>query len=116
MEKRSIYRLDKNENYWKDGRPYLDRIVGRFVPDASTAPPQWKRVKCFAAYNAVSNVEAVRLNKEKTTSQSQPTVIHDQSYGIDRVQHKGRSVYRRGGPSCHFYGDRQTVYDRHDLL
>lgn len=29
-------RLDKNENYWKKGLPYLDRVVARFVSDAST--------------------------------------------------------------------------------
>lgn len=29
-------RLDRNENYWKEGRPYLDRIVARFIADSST--------------------------------------------------------------------------------
>lgn len=28
--------FDRNENYWKDGLPYLDRIVARFIPDAAT--------------------------------------------------------------------------------
>jgi len=26
--------LDRNENYWDEGKPYLDRIVFRFVPDS----------------------------------------------------------------------------------
>lgn len=29
-------RFDRNEDYWKDGLPYLDRIVARFIPDAAT--------------------------------------------------------------------------------
>lgn len=29
-------RLDKNPNYWRDKRPFLDRIVVRFIADAST--------------------------------------------------------------------------------
>lgn len=29
-------RLERNENYWKEGLPYLDGIVVRFIPDAST--------------------------------------------------------------------------------
>jgi peptide/nickel transport system substrate-binding protein len=29
-------RFDRNEDYWKDGLPYLDRIVARFIPDPGT--------------------------------------------------------------------------------
>jgi peptide/nickel transport system substrate-binding protein len=29
-------RLDRNPDYWKPGRPYLDRIVARFVTDSAT--------------------------------------------------------------------------------
>ena len=29
-------RLDRNPDYWKQGRPYLDRIVARFIADSST--------------------------------------------------------------------------------
>lgn len=31
-----LIRLDKNPDYWREGRPYLDRIVVRFVPDGAT--------------------------------------------------------------------------------
>ena len=35
--KRGQYiRFDRNEDYWKPGLPYLDRIVARFIPDAGT--------------------------------------------------------------------------------
>ena len=35
--KRGRYiRFDRNEDYWKPGLPYLDRIVARFIPDAGT--------------------------------------------------------------------------------
>jgi peptide/nickel transport system substrate-binding protein len=29
-------RFDRNPNYWKQGQPYLDRIVARFIADSST--------------------------------------------------------------------------------
>jgi peptide/nickel transport system substrate-binding protein len=29
-------RLDRNPDYWKPGRPYLDRVVARFVADSGT--------------------------------------------------------------------------------
>lgn len=29
-------RLDRNPDYWKQGQPYLDRIVARFIADSST--------------------------------------------------------------------------------
>ena len=29
-------RFDRNPDYWKKGRPYLDRIVARFIADSST--------------------------------------------------------------------------------
>lgn len=28
--------LERNENYWKKGKPYLDKIVWKFVPDTTT--------------------------------------------------------------------------------
>jgi len=32
----SLIRLDRNADYWREGKPYLDRVVVRFVPDSST--------------------------------------------------------------------------------
>ena len=56
--------MDKNENYWQEGLPYLDRIVGRFIPDASTRTAAMENGEVlYAAYNAVPNIDAVRLKE-----------------------------------------------------
>ena len=61
-KKGQYIRLDKNENYWGDDGPYMDRIVGRFVPDASTRTAAMEKGEViYAAYNAVPNIDAVRL-------------------------------------------------------
>ncbi len=31
-----LVRLDRNPDYWRQGQPYLDRIVVRFIPDSAT--------------------------------------------------------------------------------
>ena len=68
-KKGQYIRLDKNDNYWKEGRPYIDRIVGRFVPDASTrAAAMEKGEVLYAAYNAIANIDAVRLEKRDDIS------------------------------------------------
>ena len=68
-KKGQYIRLDKNEDYWKEGRPYIDRIVGRFVPDASTrAAAMEKGEVLYAAYNAIANIDAVRLEKRDDIS------------------------------------------------
>jgi len=42
--------------------PYLDRIVGRFIPDASTRTAAMENGEVlYAAYNAIPNIDAVRL-------------------------------------------------------
>ncbi|MEK9798546.1 MAG: ABC transporter substrate-binding protein, partial [Alphaproteobacteria bacterium] len=61
-KKGQYIRLDKNENYWQEGLPYLDRIVGRFIPDASTRTAAMENGEVlYAAYNAIPNIDAVRL-------------------------------------------------------
>ena len=61
-KKGQFIRLDKNENYWKEGRPYLDRVVGRFIPDASTRTAAMENGEVlYGAYGAIPNVDAVRL-------------------------------------------------------
>ncbi len=63
-KKGQYIRLDKNEDYWEKGLPHLDRIVGRFIPDASTRTAALENGEVmYAAYNAVPNIDAVRLKK-----------------------------------------------------
>ncbi len=62
--KGQLIRLDKNENYWKEGRPYLDRIVGRIIPDASTRTAAMENGEVhYGAYGAIPNIDAVRLRE-----------------------------------------------------
>ena len=66
-KKGQYIRLDKNENYWKKGLPYLDRIVGRFIPDASTRTAAMENGEVhYGAYGAIPNVDVVRLRELPT--------------------------------------------------
>lgn len=61
-QKGQYIRLDKNENYWKEGLPYLDRLVGRFIPDASTRTAAMENEEVmYGAYGAIPNIDAIRL-------------------------------------------------------
>ena len=63
-KKGQYVRLDKNENYWREGLPYLDRIVGRFIPDASTRTAAMENGEVmYGAYGAIPNIDAVRLRE-----------------------------------------------------
>jgi len=48
-QKGQFMRLDRNPDYRKAGLPHLDRIVARFIADAGTARPQWKRRRPISA-------------------------------------------------------------------
>jgi peptide/nickel transport system substrate-binding protein len=63
-KKGQYIRLDKNRDYWKPGLPYLDRLVARFVPDASTRTAAMEKGEVhFAAYGAIPNVDVLRLKE-----------------------------------------------------
>ena len=63
-KKGQYIRLDKNENYWKEGLPYLDRVVGRIIPDASTRTAAMESGEVmYGAYGAIPNVDVVRLRE-----------------------------------------------------
>ena len=63
-KKGQYIRLDKNPNYWKEGLPYLDTIVGRFIPDASTRTAAMENGEVhYGAYGAIPNVDVVRLRE-----------------------------------------------------
>ncbi|MEM7225875.1 MAG: ABC transporter substrate-binding protein [Pseudomonadota bacterium] len=60
--KGTLIRLDKNEDYWKEGQPHLDRIVARFIPDASTRTAALEKGEAhFAALGAVPFNDAKKL-------------------------------------------------------
>jgi len=68
-KKGQYIRLDKNENYWREGLPYLDKIVGRFIPDASTRTAAMENGEVlYGAYGAIPNIDAVRLMKRDDIS------------------------------------------------
>lgn len=63
-KKGQYIRLDKNPDYWKEGLPYLDSIVGRFIPDASTRTAAMENGEVhYGAYGAIPNVDVVRLRE-----------------------------------------------------
>ena len=63
-KKGQYIRLDKNEDYWQEGKPYLDRAVARFIPDASTRTAAMENGEVhYGAYGAIPNVDVVRLRE-----------------------------------------------------
>lgn len=63
-QKGQYIRLDKNEDYWQEGKPYLDRAVARFIPDASTRTAAMENGEVhYGAYGAIPNVDVVRLRE-----------------------------------------------------
>ena len=63
-KKGQFIRLEKNENYWKEGLPYLDRLVARIIPDASTRTAAMESGEVmYGAYGAIPNVDVVRLRE-----------------------------------------------------
>jgi peptide/nickel transport system substrate-binding protein len=61
-ERGQFIRLDRNANYWQPGLPRLERIVARFVADASTRSAALETGEAhYAAYNAVNNADVARL-------------------------------------------------------
>ncbi len=63
-KKGQYIRLDKNEDYWREGLPLLDRAVARFIPDASTRTAAMENGEVhYGAYGAIPNVDVVRLRE-----------------------------------------------------
>lgn len=61
-QKGQYVRLEKNEDYWKEGLPYVDRVVARFIADASTRTAAIENGEVhYAAFGAVPNIDSVRL-------------------------------------------------------
>lgn len=65
-KKGQYIRLDKNEDYWKEGLPLLDRIVARIIPDASTRTAAIESGEVhYGAFGAIPNVDVVRLQESE---------------------------------------------------
>jgi len=63
-KKGQYIRLEKNEDYWKEGLPYLDRVVARIIPDASTRTAAMESNEVmYGAFGAIPNVDVVRLRE-----------------------------------------------------
>jgi len=63
-QKGQFMRFDRNPDYWKKGRPYLERIVARFIADGSTrAAVLETREAQIAGFSAVLPVDVRRLEK-----------------------------------------------------
>lgn len=61
-KKGQYIRLDKNEDYWKEGLPHVERVVARFIPDASTRTAAMENGEVlYTGYNGIPNIDAVRL-------------------------------------------------------
>ena len=57
------YRLTRNENYWAEGRPYLDEIIYRLLPDAGAKAAALETGDVhLTAFSAVPLVDLERLD------------------------------------------------------
>ena len=55
-------RFDRNPDYWKKGRPYLDRIVARFIADGSTRAATLETQEAqVAGFSAILPLDVKRL-------------------------------------------------------
>jgi peptide/nickel transport system substrate-binding protein len=58
-----FYRLERNQNYWAKGLPYLDRIIYRVMPDAGAKAAALETGDIqLTAFSAVPLIEMARLN------------------------------------------------------
>lgn len=62
--------MEKNKNYWRAGRPYLDRLVARFVPDSSTRSALLKSGEVHMA-----GMGAVPYNDVKSLAESKAVEV-----------------------------------------
>ncbi|MEM6609313.1 MAG: ABC transporter substrate-binding protein [Pseudomonadota bacterium] len=62
-ERGQYIRLDRNPNYWREGLPYLDRIVARFIADPATRSAAVENGEIdYAAFNAIPYSDADRID------------------------------------------------------
>lgn len=69
------YRLDRNPDYWDSGKPYLDRIIYRVLPDAAT-----KAAALEAGEIQVTAFSAVPLSDLKRIGAVKGVVVEPKGY------------------------------------
>ncbi|MDT8343685.1 MAG: ABC transporter substrate-binding protein [Thermohalobaculum sp.] len=63
-QKGQYMRFDRNDAYWQTGKPYLDRVVTRFIADASTRTAAMESGEVlFGAFGAIPNIDVPRLEE-----------------------------------------------------
>ena len=61
--------LERNPNYWDQGKPYLDKIIFRIIPDAGARAAALETGEAqYAALSAVPLIDAVRLAKSASVT------------------------------------------------
>lgn len=61
-QKGQYVRLDRNDDYWDEGKPYLDRVVTRFIADASTRTAAMENEEIhYGAFGAIPNIDVPAL-------------------------------------------------------
>jgi len=61
-QKGQFVRFDRNEDYWDEGKPYLDRLVVRFIADASTRTAAMESGEIhYGAFGAIPNIDVPAL-------------------------------------------------------
>lgn len=63
-KKGQYMRFDRNPEYWKKGRPYLDRVVARFIGDGSTRAATLETGEVqIGGFSAILPLDVKRLEK-----------------------------------------------------
>ncbi|WP_201861581.1 ABC transporter substrate-binding protein [Microvirga soli] len=63
-EKGNFIELQRNEKYWREGKPYLDRLIFRFIADSSTRAAGVERGEIdVATFGTINPVEMRRLEE-----------------------------------------------------
>lgn len=64
-EKGSYIRLERNPDYWREGKPYLDGLIFRFIADSATRAAGLESGEIdVATFGTINPVEMRRLEKE----------------------------------------------------
>ncbi|KKN32431.1 hypothetical protein LCGC14_0813890 [marine sediment metagenome] len=68
-EKGSYIELERNPDYWRDGMPYLDSLIFRFIADSATRAAGLESGEIdVATFGTINPVEMRRLEKEDDIS------------------------------------------------